>query len=85
MTWIRTISYQQSTGRLRELYDRIKGPGDVIDGRPRPHGFQQVGGPGGELVVVPGLAVDRHDAAISPVPHDAWGVDFIHCHQVQTS
>ena len=31
MTWIRTISYQQSTGRLRELYDRIKGPGDVID------------------------------------------------------
>ncbi|MEZ5871815.1 MAG: peroxidase-related enzyme [Nitratireductor sp.] len=31
MTWIKTIDYQQSTGRLRELYDRIKGPGDVID------------------------------------------------------
>ena len=31
MTWIKTVPYSQSTGRLRDLYDRIKGPGDVID------------------------------------------------------
>ena len=31
MTWIRTIPYGKSRGKLRELYDRIKGPGDNID------------------------------------------------------
>lgn len=31
MTWIATVPYAASTGRLRQLYDRIKGPGDVVD------------------------------------------------------
>lgn len=31
MTWIATVPYAQSEGRLRKLYDRVKGPGDRID------------------------------------------------------
>jgi uncharacterized peroxidase-related enzyme len=31
MTWIDTISYPDSDGELRELYDRIKGPDDNVD------------------------------------------------------
>jgi uncharacterized peroxidase-related enzyme len=31
MTWIATIPYRQAKGRLLELYDRIKGPGDNVD------------------------------------------------------
>jgi len=31
MTWIKTISYDDSEGTLRELYDRIKGPGNNVD------------------------------------------------------
>ena len=31
MTFIRTIPYAKSEGRLRLLYDRVKGPGDNVD------------------------------------------------------
>jgi len=31
MTWIKTIAYADATGRLRTLYDRIKGPDDNVD------------------------------------------------------
>ena len=31
MPWIDTIPYGESTGRLRQLYDRVKGPGDNVD------------------------------------------------------
>jgi uncharacterized peroxidase-related enzyme len=31
MTWINTIPYSASEGRLRHLYDRVKGPDDNID------------------------------------------------------
>jgi uncharacterized peroxidase-related enzyme len=31
MPWIDTVPYDQSTGRLRQLYDRVKGPGDNVD------------------------------------------------------
>ena len=31
MTWIATIAYADAAGRLRQLYDRIKGPGDTVD------------------------------------------------------
>jgi len=31
MTWIGTIAYHEATGRLRQLYDRIKGPDDNVD------------------------------------------------------
>ncbi|MSP82531.1 MAG: alkylhydroperoxidase [Alphaproteobacteria bacterium] len=31
MTWIATVPYEQSTGRLRQLYDRVKGPGTHVD------------------------------------------------------
>lgn len=31
MAWIDTISYADAKGRLRQLYDRIKGPDDNVD------------------------------------------------------
>lgn len=31
MSWIKTIAYEQASGRLRKLYDRIKGPDDNVD------------------------------------------------------
>ncbi|MEE9162870.1 MAG: peroxidase-related enzyme [Candidatus Neomarinimicrobiota bacterium] len=31
MSWIKVIPYAQSTGRLRAIYERIKGPGDAVD------------------------------------------------------
>jgi len=31
MPWIETVAYDQSDGRLRQLYDRVKGPGDNVD------------------------------------------------------
>ena len=31
MTWIATIPYEAAEGQLRELYDRIKAPGDHVD------------------------------------------------------
>lgn len=31
MSWIATISYEDATGVLRRLYDRIKGPDDNVD------------------------------------------------------
>ncbi len=45
MTWINTISYEDSEGGLRELYDRIKGPNNNVDNimlahSLRPHSMQ---------------------------------------------
>ena len=31
MSWIRTVPYNESEGRLRQLYDRIKGADDNVD------------------------------------------------------
>jgi uncharacterized peroxidase-related enzyme len=31
VTWIKTIEYTAAEGRLRQLYDQIKGPGDNVD------------------------------------------------------
>lgn len=31
MSWIRTIAYADATGRLKMLYDRVKGPDDNVD------------------------------------------------------
>ena len=31
MSWIKTISYEASTKRLRKLYDRVKGPNNNVD------------------------------------------------------
>ena len=31
MSWIKTVSYNESRGQLRDLYDRIKGPNDNVD------------------------------------------------------
>ena len=31
MAWIKTKSYQESTGKLRTLYDRVKGPNKNVD------------------------------------------------------
>ena len=31
MSWIATVSYEESTGKLRKLYDRLKGPENNVD------------------------------------------------------
>ena len=31
MTWIGTVPYEDATGRLRQMYERVKGPRDKID------------------------------------------------------
>lgn len=31
MAWIKTVPYDVSTGKLRRLYDRVKGPDDNVD------------------------------------------------------
>ncbi len=31
MSWIKTINYEQASGALRKIYDRIKGPNDNVD------------------------------------------------------
>ena len=31
MVWIETIAYADATGRLRQLYDRVKGPDNNVD------------------------------------------------------
>ncbi|MCH8117663.1 MAG: peroxidase-related enzyme [Proteobacteria bacterium] len=31
MAWIKTIAYEDAVGRLLQLYDRIKGPGNNVD------------------------------------------------------
>ena len=31
MSWIKTISYEEATGKLKRLYDRVKGPNNNVD------------------------------------------------------
>ena len=31
MAWIETVAYTDATGRLKRLYDRVKGPDDTVD------------------------------------------------------
>ena len=31
MSWIKTIFYKKTSGRLRKLYDRVKGPDNNVD------------------------------------------------------
>ena len=31
MTWIKTVPYAEADGRLKQLYDRVKGPDDNVD------------------------------------------------------
>lgn len=40
MTWIETIPYEKATGRLKTLYDRIKGPGTHVDNIMKAHSLR---------------------------------------------
>lgn len=40
MTWIRTIPYREASGRLKVLYDRIKGPEENIDNIMQAHSLR---------------------------------------------
>jgi uncharacterized peroxidase-related enzyme len=40
MTWINTISYGDSEGRLRQLYDRVKGPDNKTDNIMKAHSLR---------------------------------------------
>lgn len=31
MTWIKTVPYDEADGKLKQLYDRVKGPGNNVD------------------------------------------------------
>jgi uncharacterized peroxidase-related enzyme len=31
MTWINTVAYEEATGKLKKLYDRVKGPNNNVD------------------------------------------------------
>lgn len=31
MTWIKTVEYKDASGKLKKLYDRVKGPDDNVD------------------------------------------------------
>ena len=31
MSWIKTVAYEEAKGRLKTLYDRVKGPDDNVD------------------------------------------------------
>jgi uncharacterized peroxidase-related enzyme len=40
MTWINTIPYEDATGSLKKLYDRVKGPDDNVDNIMLAHGLR---------------------------------------------
>ena len=40
MSWIKVIGYDESTGYLRELYDRVKGPNDNVDNVMKAHSLR---------------------------------------------
>ena len=40
MPWIETIPYAESSGKLRQLYDRVKGPGDNVDNIMKMHSLR---------------------------------------------
>ncbi len=40
MSWIKSVPYGEASGRLRALYDRIKGPGDYLDKIIQVHGLR---------------------------------------------
>lgn len=40
MSWIRIISYEEATGKLKTLYERIKGPNNAIDNIMRVHSLR---------------------------------------------
>ena len=40
MSWIKLISYQESTGKLRKLYDKVTGPNQNVDNIMMVHGLR---------------------------------------------
>lgn len=40
MAWIKLMSYEESAGRLRELYDRVKGPNNNVDNVMKAHSLR---------------------------------------------
>lgn len=40
MTWIKTINYKDSTGNLKKIYDRVKGPHNHIDNILKAHSLR---------------------------------------------
>ena len=43
MTWIKTIDYEKAKGRLKKIYDRVKGPDNRIDNILMAHSLQPHG------------------------------------------
>jgi len=39
-SWIRMLQYEESTGYLRQLYDRVKGPGNSLDNVMKAHSLR---------------------------------------------
>jgi uncharacterized peroxidase-related enzyme len=40
MTWIKTVPYDEASGKLKKLYDRVKGPDDNVDNIMRAHSLR---------------------------------------------
>lgn len=40
MTWIKTLSYEEATGRLKRIYDRVRGPDNKIDNILKSHSLR---------------------------------------------
>ena len=40
MTWIATVPYEGAKRQLRELYDRLEGPGNRVDNIMRAHSLR---------------------------------------------
>jgi len=73
--WIRLVSYDESEGYLRTLYDRVKGPGGKIDNVMRAHSLRP-------------HTMEGHSALYKSVLHhtgNSMPVWFLECLAVYTS
>ena len=73
--WIRMLAYEESTGHLRQLYDRVKGPGGAIDNVMKVHSLRP-------------HTMEGHSALYKSVLHhtgNALPVWFLECLGIYTS
>ena len=73
--WIKLIAYADSTGPLRALYDRVKGPNDNVDNVMKAHGLRP-------------HTMEGHSALYKSVLHHAGNttpVWFLECLGIYTS
>ena len=70
MCWIKTIAYNETSGRLRKLYDRVKGPDNNVDNimmlhSLRPHTME------GRMAIYK-YVLHHFSNTLKMVPRDPW-------------